>query len=38
MYDRLTLLDDSDTGLPEVIWSKYHAQSDDWLNYQGRTW
>ena len=37
MYDRVTLLSHEDGDDWVSIWSRYHAMSDDWLSYKGRT-
>jgi hypothetical protein len=37
LYERVTLLDDSERGSFLSIWSRYHAMSDDWLNVVGNS-
>jgi hypothetical protein len=37
MYERLTLLRETDDGDAQQIWARYHKVSDDWLNLEGRS-
>jgi hypothetical protein len=37
MYERQTLLRDTDDGDAQQIWARYQGVSDDWLNWEGRS-
>ncbi|HEY3667299.1 MAG TPA: hypothetical protein VGL19_14930 [Polyangiaceae bacterium] len=37
MYERLTLLEERDDGAPDDVWNRYHAMSNNWLNWLGRS-